>query len=56
MIIPKCGAQLWRMWIPGSVPGLKYSRNRGSDYENREDGDGDKSRGMVPGTLDVHNK
>lgn len=45
------------MGIPGSVPGLKYSRNRGSDdYENHEDGDEDKSRGIVSGTLEVHNQ
>lgn len=55
--ISKCGAQLWRVWIPGSMPGLKYARNHGSDdYENHEDGDGDKSRGIMSGTLEVYNK
>lgn len=37
------------------MPGLKYSRNH-DDYENHEDGDGDKSRGIMSGTLEVHNK
>ena len=41
------------MWILGSMPGLKDSRNGGNgDCENtNDDGDGDTSRRTLPGAL-----
>lgn len=42
------------MWILGSMPVLKESRNGGNDdYENDDDGKRDKNR-TLPGTLDVY--
>lgn len=45
------------MWILGSMSGLKQSRNGDNDdYENNDDGNEDKNRTILPGTLEVYNK
>lgn len=45
------------MRILGSMPRLKQSRNGGNDdYENNDDGEGDKNRTTVPGAMEGRNK